>query len=153
MDAASILVLVSIAMFLFSVLYAVATAALLLFSLVEATLIKIERGELFTPPARLRRPGISLIAPAYNMEIDRGERAVAAGLRVRAARGRDRRRRLRGRHDQRAEEQFRPGRVAGGRSAADRDRTDRSALRQPHRPTATRRAEANGGRSDAINAG
>src|SRR3954451_7851820 len=68
MDAASMLVLVSIAMFLFSVLYAVATVALLLVSLVEATLVKIERGELFTPPARLRRPGISLIAPAYNME-------------------------------------------------------------------------------------
>ena len=37
-------------------------------SLVEVTLTKIERGELFSPPARLRRPGISIIAPAYNTE-------------------------------------------------------------------------------------
>ena len=27
----------------------------------------MERGELFTPPERMHRPGISLIAPAYNM--------------------------------------------------------------------------------------
>ena len=37
-------------------------------SLVETTLIKIERGEAFSPPTRLRRPGISIIAPAYNTE-------------------------------------------------------------------------------------
>ena len=37
-------------------------------SLVETTLIKIERGEAFFPPTRLRRPGISIIAPAYNTE-------------------------------------------------------------------------------------
>ena len=68
MDAASILVLVSVALFVFSVAYAIATVALLALSLVETTLLKIERGELFSPPARLRRPGISIIAPAYNTE-------------------------------------------------------------------------------------
>jgi cellulose synthase/poly-beta-1,6-N-acetylglucosamine synthase-like glycosyltransferase len=67
-DAASILVFASVAIFVFGVVYAVSTLALMVLSLVEAASIKVERGELFSPPARLRRPGISIIAPAYNTE-------------------------------------------------------------------------------------
>jgi Glycosyl transferase family 2 len=67
-DAASILVLASVAIFVFGVVYAVSTLALMVLSLVEAASIKVERGELFSPPARLRRPGISIIAPAFNTE-------------------------------------------------------------------------------------
>ena len=53
--AASILWIASVAIFVFAVVYAISTVALIVLSLVEATLIKIERGELFAPPAR-RRP-------------------------------------------------------------------------------------------------
>lgn len=63
-----ILWIVSVAIFVFFVVYVIATFALIVVSLVETALTKVERGELFTPPARVRRPGISLIAPAYNME-------------------------------------------------------------------------------------
>jgi cellulose synthase/poly-beta-1,6-N-acetylglucosamine synthase-like glycosyltransferase len=56
----------SFAIFVYFVVYTISTFALIALSLVEASLVKIERGELFTPPTRLRRPGISLIAPAYN---------------------------------------------------------------------------------------
>ena len=66
--AASILWIASVAIFVFAVVYAISTVALIVLSLVEATLIKIERGELFSPPVRLRRPGISIIAAAYNTE-------------------------------------------------------------------------------------
>ena len=59
---------VSFAIFIFFVVYSLATFALIGISLLEATLIKIERGELFVPPVRLRRPAIGLIAAAYNME-------------------------------------------------------------------------------------
>jgi cellulose synthase/poly-beta-1,6-N-acetylglucosamine synthase-like glycosyltransferase len=59
---------VSFAIFIFFVVYTVATFVLIGLSLVEAALMKIERGELFKPPARQHRPGISLIAPAYNTE-------------------------------------------------------------------------------------
>jgi len=65
---ANVLLLLSYALFVFSVVYAIATVALILLSLVDALLVKIERGPLFSPPRRLRRPGISLIAPAYNTE-------------------------------------------------------------------------------------
>jgi cellulose synthase/poly-beta-1,6-N-acetylglucosamine synthase-like glycosyltransferase len=58
----------SLAIFLFFVVYALATFSLIGLSLVDASLVKIERGELFTPPRRLHRPSISLIAPAYNTE-------------------------------------------------------------------------------------
>jgi cellulose synthase/poly-beta-1,6-N-acetylglucosamine synthase-like glycosyltransferase len=64
----SILWIASVAIFVFVVVYAISTVLLIVVSLVEVTLIKIERGELFAPPARLRRPGISIIAPAYNTE-------------------------------------------------------------------------------------
>src|SRR3954449_2233142 len=60
--------IVSYAIFVFFVVYIVATFTLIGISLVEAALTKIERGELFVPPLRLRRPGISLVAPAYNTE-------------------------------------------------------------------------------------
>ena len=66
--AASILWIASVAIFVFAVVYAISTVALIVLSLVEVTSIKIERGEAFSPPARLRRPGISIIAPAYNTE-------------------------------------------------------------------------------------
>jgi cellulose synthase/poly-beta-1,6-N-acetylglucosamine synthase-like glycosyltransferase len=66
--AGSILLIASVVIFVFSVVYAVSTLALLVLSLAEATVMKIERGELFSPPERLRRPGISIIAPAYNTE-------------------------------------------------------------------------------------
>jgi cellulose synthase/poly-beta-1,6-N-acetylglucosamine synthase-like glycosyltransferase len=58
---------VSWAIFVYFVIYNVATIALIGLSLYEVALLKAERGEHFTPPRRLRRPGISLIAPAYNM--------------------------------------------------------------------------------------
>jgi cellulose synthase/poly-beta-1,6-N-acetylglucosamine synthase-like glycosyltransferase len=60
--------LVSFAIFVFFVVYSFVTFALLGLSLLEASLIKIERGEQFSPPRRVRRPGISIIAPAYNTE-------------------------------------------------------------------------------------
>ena len=66
--AGSILWIASVAIFVFVVVYAISTVLLIVLSLVEVTLTKIERGELFSPPARLRRPGISIIAPAYNTE-------------------------------------------------------------------------------------
>jgi len=65
---ATVLLLISYVLLVFSVVYAIATVGLIVLSLVEASLVKIERGELFSPPQRLRRPGISLIAPAYNTE-------------------------------------------------------------------------------------
>jgi cellulose synthase/poly-beta-1,6-N-acetylglucosamine synthase-like glycosyltransferase len=57
-----------LAIFLYFVVYTLATLALICVSFVEATLVRIARGERFTPPARLRAPGITLIAPAYNAE-------------------------------------------------------------------------------------
>jgi cellulose synthase/poly-beta-1,6-N-acetylglucosamine synthase-like glycosyltransferase len=57
-----------LAIFIYFVVYSLSTFGLIGLSLVEATLTKVERGELFSPPIRLRRPGISLIAPAYDME-------------------------------------------------------------------------------------
>src|SRR4051812_3597272 len=64
----TLLFVVELAIFVFFALYSVSTFALIVASLVETALTKIERGELFTPPARLRRPGITLIGPALNME-------------------------------------------------------------------------------------
>src|SRR4051812_31176651 len=58
----------SLAVFVFFVVYTLATLVLIAWSLYEAVLVKTERGEIFQPPHRLRRPGISLVAPAYNME-------------------------------------------------------------------------------------
>ena len=64
----TVFAVVSFVIFVFFVVYAVATFGLILLSLAETSLTKIERGDLFVPPARLRRPGITLIAPAYNTE-------------------------------------------------------------------------------------
>jgi cellulose synthase/poly-beta-1,6-N-acetylglucosamine synthase-like glycosyltransferase len=58
---------VSFAIFVYFVVYTLATFALIAASLYATLLVKVERGEIFTPPRRLRRPGISVIAPAYNM--------------------------------------------------------------------------------------
>jgi len=63
-----VLWIVSFALFLFFALYTVSTFALVGLSLFETALMKVERGEYFSPTPRLQRPGISLIAPAYNME-------------------------------------------------------------------------------------
>jgi cellulose synthase/poly-beta-1,6-N-acetylglucosamine synthase-like glycosyltransferase len=60
--------IVSIAIFVFFVVYALVTFALIVLSFVEVSLTRVERGEVFTPPTRLRRPGITLVAPAYNTE-------------------------------------------------------------------------------------
>ena len=57
----------SFAIFVYFVFYAVTTFGLICRSAYETSLTGLERGRLFTPPERLRRPGISLIAPAYNM--------------------------------------------------------------------------------------
>jgi Glycosyltransferases involved in cell wall biogenesis len=58
---------VSFAIFVYAVVYAVTTFGLICRSLYETVLTGVERGQLFTPPERRYRPGISLIAPAYNM--------------------------------------------------------------------------------------
>jgi cellulose synthase/poly-beta-1,6-N-acetylglucosamine synthase-like glycosyltransferase len=63
-----ILFIVSFAIFVYFVVYTLATFTLIVISLIDVSLLKIERGEIFTPPSRLRRPSISLLAPAYNME-------------------------------------------------------------------------------------
>jgi cellulose synthase/poly-beta-1,6-N-acetylglucosamine synthase-like glycosyltransferase len=57
----------SFAVFVYFVFYAVTTFGLICRSLYETALTGVERGRLFTPPDRRYRPGISLIAPAYNM--------------------------------------------------------------------------------------
>ena len=57
----------SFAFFAYFVFYAVTTFGLICRSLYETVLTGVERGTLFTPPERHHRPGISLIAPAYNM--------------------------------------------------------------------------------------
>ncbi|HEY1369299.1 MAG TPA: glycosyltransferase family 2 protein [Gaiellaceae bacterium] len=59
---------VSFAIFVYFVLYTICTMALIGLSLLEVSLLKIERGRFFSLPRRLRRPGITLVAPAYNME-------------------------------------------------------------------------------------
>src|SRR6476659_5671131 len=57
----------SFAIFLYFAFYTVTTFGLICRSLYETALTGVERGRLFTPPDRRYRPGISLIAPAYNM--------------------------------------------------------------------------------------
>ena len=57
----------SFAIFLYFVFYAATTFGLISRSLYETVLTGLERGREFTPPQRTYRPGISLIAPAYNM--------------------------------------------------------------------------------------
>ena len=57
----------SFAIFVYFVFYSLTTFGLICRSLYETALTGMERGRLFTPPERRYRPGISLIAPAYNM--------------------------------------------------------------------------------------
>ena len=57
----------SFALFLYFIFYAVTTFGLICRSLYETVLTGVERGRMFAPPERRYRPGISLIAPAYNM--------------------------------------------------------------------------------------
>src|SRR6476620_3636703 len=57
----------SFAFFAYFVFYTVTTFGLICRSLYETVLTGVERGRLFAPPERRYRPGISLIAPAYNM--------------------------------------------------------------------------------------
>jgi cellulose synthase/poly-beta-1,6-N-acetylglucosamine synthase-like glycosyltransferase len=63
-----ILWILSFAICLFFLIYAAVTFGLIALSLLETALTTVERGELFSPPRRLRRPGISLVVPRYNME-------------------------------------------------------------------------------------
>jgi hypothetical protein len=66
--ALEVLWIVSLLIFAFMILYPVTTFGLLGLSLYEAVQQKIERGATFEPPRRALRPGISLIAAAYNEE-------------------------------------------------------------------------------------
>jgi cellulose synthase/poly-beta-1,6-N-acetylglucosamine synthase-like glycosyltransferase len=63
-----ILWIVSFAIFVFFLIYALITLFIIGLSLLEMSVIKVDRGEAFVPPRRLRRPGITLVVPAYNEE-------------------------------------------------------------------------------------
>jgi cellulose synthase/poly-beta-1,6-N-acetylglucosamine synthase-like glycosyltransferase len=65
--AEAVLFWVSFAIFLYFVFYACTTFGLIGRSLYETAHTAVARGQLFTPPDRQYRPGISLLAPAYNM--------------------------------------------------------------------------------------
>jgi cellulose synthase/poly-beta-1,6-N-acetylglucosamine synthase-like glycosyltransferase len=52
----------------FFVVYTLTTLALIAWSLYETGMTKIEKGEHFLPPDRRRRPGISVVAPAFDMQ-------------------------------------------------------------------------------------
>jgi cellulose synthase/poly-beta-1,6-N-acetylglucosamine synthase-like glycosyltransferase len=58
--------IVSLVIFLFFLVYWLVTFGLTALSLVEGAQQRIERGELFRPLRRPLRPGISVIAAAYN---------------------------------------------------------------------------------------
>ncbi len=70
----------SVVIFVYFVFYAVTTFGLICRSLYETALTQVHRGQMFTPPERRYRPGISLIAPAYNMApvIEASARALLA---------------------------------------------------------------------------
>jgi cellulose synthase/poly-beta-1,6-N-acetylglucosamine synthase-like glycosyltransferase len=57
----------SIAILVFFVIQAIVSFTLIAIGLVEIVLTRIERGDSFTPPPRVRRPGVCVLAPAYNM--------------------------------------------------------------------------------------
>jgi cellulose synthase/poly-beta-1,6-N-acetylglucosamine synthase-like glycosyltransferase len=63
-----VLWIISLVTFAFMILYAVTTLSLIGLGLYEAVQQKIERGATFKAPHRPLRPGISLIAAAYNEE-------------------------------------------------------------------------------------
>jgi cellulose synthase/poly-beta-1,6-N-acetylglucosamine synthase-like glycosyltransferase len=59
----------SLAIFLFFVVYTLATLMLIGLSLYEATLLRIERGDLFKPLRRPLQPGVSVLVPAHNEQL------------------------------------------------------------------------------------
>jgi cellulose synthase/poly-beta-1,6-N-acetylglucosamine synthase-like glycosyltransferase len=61
------LALASFGILVFSAIYVVASFALVSISFVEMMVAKTDRGELFVATETVRRSGISVIAPAYNM--------------------------------------------------------------------------------------
>jgi cellulose synthase/poly-beta-1,6-N-acetylglucosamine synthase-like glycosyltransferase len=65
----AILLVVSVAIFAFFVIYSLATLSLTAYSLFEEVQQKIERGDRFQPLRRPLRSGISMIVPAYNEEL------------------------------------------------------------------------------------
>jgi cellulose synthase/poly-beta-1,6-N-acetylglucosamine synthase-like glycosyltransferase len=65
----AILLVVSVAIFAFFVIYSLATLSLTAYSLFEEVQQKIERGDRFKPLRRPLRSGISMIVPAYNEEL------------------------------------------------------------------------------------
>jgi cellulose synthase/poly-beta-1,6-N-acetylglucosamine synthase-like glycosyltransferase len=65
----AILLVISIGIFAFFVIYTLATLSLTAYSVFEEVLQKIERGERFRPLRRPLRSGISLVVPAYNEEL------------------------------------------------------------------------------------
>jgi cellulose synthase/poly-beta-1,6-N-acetylglucosamine synthase-like glycosyltransferase len=64
----AILTFVSLAIFVTFAIYNLFTLGLIAFSLYEASLQRAERGRMFKPRTRALRPGISIVAPAYNEE-------------------------------------------------------------------------------------
>jgi cellulose synthase/poly-beta-1,6-N-acetylglucosamine synthase-like glycosyltransferase len=69
LTVAIFILIASLVIFCFFVVYTLVTFALIAFSLYETTLQKFERGGLnFRPIRRLLRPGISLVVPARNEE-------------------------------------------------------------------------------------
>ena len=145
----------SFAIFVYFVFYAVTTFGLICRSLYETVLTGVERGRLFTPPERRYRPGISLIAPAYNMAP-----LIAASARSLLAAD----------YDPLEVVIVDDGSEDGTTAALDAafdlvelpvgDRMkiptqpDPALLRQPQRPAAACPLQKeNGGRSDAVNAG
>jgi cellulose synthase/poly-beta-1,6-N-acetylglucosamine synthase-like glycosyltransferase len=65
----AIVLVISVAIFAFFVVYSVATLSLTAYSLLEGVQQKIERGDRFRPLRRQLRSGISLVVPAYNEEL------------------------------------------------------------------------------------
>ena len=65
----AILLVTSVAIFAFFVVYTLSTLSLSAYSLFEEVHQKIERGDRFRPLRRPLRPGISLVVPAYNEEL------------------------------------------------------------------------------------
>jgi cellulose synthase/poly-beta-1,6-N-acetylglucosamine synthase-like glycosyltransferase len=65
----AIVLVISVAIFAFFVVYSVVTLSLTAYSLFEGVQQKIERGDRFRPLRRPLRSGISLVVPAYNEEL------------------------------------------------------------------------------------
>ena len=65
----AILLVISVAIFAFFVVYTVATLSLTAYSLFEEVLQKIDHGDRFRPLRRPLRSGISLVVPAFDEEL------------------------------------------------------------------------------------